>query len=257
MKLGLEGKRVFVSGSTQGIGLEIAESFLNAGACVMISGHCGEKLKKTEQALVQRYPERVFSTCGDLTTAAGAEQAASDIERTFSELDIYIANLGNGKPQSSNYLEIGDWERFYRVNVLSNVALLDRLYPLLKRGVEPNVVMISSIVAREAAAAPYGYAAAKGAVLTLTKYLSKDWAQDGIRVNCVLPGNIYFPGGRWEELEGLNEKGVHEYIESQVPMRRFGCPAEVADSVLFLASSRASFITGAMLPVDGGQLGCV
>lgn len=254
MKLGLAGKRVFVSGSTQGIGLKIAESFLDEGARVMLNGHRKERLEKIEQLLLQRYPENVFSTCADLTTSTGAEQVARDIEHTFSELDIYIANLGNGKPQSSNYLELGDWERFYRINVLGNVALLDKLHFLLKKGQEPNVVMISSIVAKEKAAAPYGYAAAKGAITTLTRYLSKDWAQDGIRVNCVLPGNIYFPGGRWQELASSDEKAVRAYIDSQVPMRRFGCPEEVADTVLFLASNRAGFITGAMLPVDGGQL---
>lgn len=257
MKLELEKKRVFISGSTQGIGLKAAEAFLAEGALVMLNGHRRDKLEMVEQTLRGRYPGQVFSVCADLTTAVGAGEAAECLTHAFSNLDVYVANLGNGKPQTQRCLDLDEWERFYHVNVLSHVSLLDKLHALLREGRDPNVVMISSIVAKEKASAPYGYAAAKGAVLTLTRYLSKDWAADGIRVNCVVPGNIYFEGGRWQELERKDEKSVHKYIDAAVPMRRFGRPEEVADSVLFLASKRASFITGAALTVDGGQLSCV
>lgn len=257
MKLELEGKRVFISGSTQGIGLKIAEKFLDEGAIVMLNGRQEDKLRTIEQILQKKYSERVFSSCADLTTNTGTKEAVEMISHSFSGLDIYVANLGNGKPQTKNYLDTDEWERLYRINVLSNVALLDKLRPLLKGGQGANVVMVSSIVAREKSSAPYGYAAAKSAVLTLTKYLSKDWASDGIRVNCVVPGNIYFEGGRWQELESLDREAVRNYINTEVPMRRFGYPEEIADSVLFLASSRASFITGATLTIDGGQLSCI
>ena len=84
--------------------------------------------------------------------------------------------------------------------------------------------------------------------------MSRKWAGDGIRVNCVLPGNVFFQGGRWEELLNKDKRGVTEYIESCVPMKRFGEPKEIADMILFLSSKRASFITGAEISIDGGQL---
>ena len=87
----------------------------------------------------------------------------------------------------------------------------------------------------------------------MTKYLSDDYASKNIRVNCVIPGNIMFAGGRWEELMMLDKGGTEEYIQKNVPMKRFGQPREIASVIVFLASVSASFITGTSLVVDGGQ----
>ncbi len=257
MKLELKEKKVFISGSSKGIGLAIAEGFLEEGAQVILNGHNQIRLSQEENRLKKLYPGKVYSVLGDLTTEQGGAQAKKVIENIFGSLDVFIANLGNGRPKNNNHLEIAEWQRFYDINVLGTVRLLNCLYPLLKIGQYPNIVLISSIVAKEKMMAPYGYAAAKGALLTLTRYLSKDWACDGIRVNCVLPGNIYFEGGRWEELKMANTEAVERYILSSVPMKRFGIPREISDVVLFLASGRASFITGAALAIDGGQMSTI
>ncbi|MBQ8945558.1 MAG: SDR family oxidoreductase [Lachnospiraceae bacterium] len=254
MELELAGKIVFISGSSRGIGLATATGFLKEGAEVILNGRDRESLLDIQKSFSAKYPGRIMIASGDATTENGISEILSQIRSFTSKIDIFVANLGSGKPQSSDKLDVEEWKRFYDINVLSNISLLKGLYPLLECGQSPNVIFISSIVAKEKMSAPYGYAAAKSAVLTLTKNLAKDWADKGIRVNCVLPGNVFFKGGRWEELKEQDPEGVDKYIREQVPMGRFGAPEEIADAIMFLCSARAGFITGASLVVDGGQL---
>lgn len=257
MELGLQGKYVFISGSTKGIGLATAEAFLSEGAVVMLNGRDSEKLEAETERLSESYPGQVFGALGDITTEKGIQTVTKKIKHEFPQLDVFVANLGNGKAETQNILALSEWKRFYEINVLGNIGILGALHPMLVNGSNSSVLFLSSIVARESASAPCGYAAAKSAVLTLAKYLSKQWASDGIRVNCVLPGNIYFEGGRWEELKQADEEAVSSYIIDKVAMKRFGTPQEIADAILFLASERAGFITGASLVVDGGQVNTV
>lgn len=251
MKLGLKGKRVFISGGTRGIGLATARAFLQEECIVYLNGHNASKLQAVSKALEDESGGEVLPCLGDMTLAEDVGKLRDALKA--DSLDVAIMNLGSGKAEDKNGLSPDEWRRFYEVNTISAVNVLNQLYPILQRGENANVVLVSSVVARERSAAPVAYAAAKGAILTLCRYLSSLWAGDGIRVNAVLPGNVYFPGGRWEEIMAEDKVGTLEYIHRAVPMDRFGKPEEIADAVLFLASERAAFITGAMLNVDGGQ----
>lgn len=253
MNLELKDKRVMITASVQGIGFATAESFLQEGSTVIINGRNKEHLNAAQNKLKEKYGKKVFSFQGDMQLKKDIERLCTYINDTFNGLDILISNLGNGKPLTTNQLDGNEWNRFYNVNVMSSVELLNSVYPLLKKGDDPAIVLLSSIISKEVSAAPIGYAAAKSAISTLSKYLSKLWASDGIRVNCVLPGNVFFEGGRWEELKSQDEKSIIQYIQSSVAMKRFGTPSEIADAIVFLASPRSSFTTGAELSVDGGQ----
>ena len=253
MDLGLKGKRVFITASTGGIGLATSEAFLREGSHVIINGRNEKKLYSEMKRLKSTYDADVDCVCGDMTKNEDIRAAAEQMEAKYGSLDVFVANLGSGKPESENPLEVSEWERFYDINVVGAVELSNCLHNLLKRGNEPCVTFLSSVVAREAALAPVGYAAAKSSVRVFSKYLSRMWVDDGIRVNCVLPGNVYFKGGRWEQLRDKGPNGVYDYINTAVPMRRFGKPEEIADTILFLSSRRAGFITGAEIVVDGGQ----
>lgn len=251
MNLDLENKRVFITGGTRGIGLATAKAFLREESDVYLNGHTPARLQTVCKALQEESGGTVIPCLGDMTSAEDVEKLPKTLQT--DSLDIAVMNFGNGKAEKSNSLSPEEWRRFYEINTLSAVSVLNQLHPLLRRGNGANVVLVSSVVARERSAAPVGYAAAKGAILTLCRYLSSAWANDGIRVNAVMPGNIYFPGGRWEEIMAGDEVGTREYIRCAVPMNRFGKPEEIADAILFLASERAAFITGAVLNVDGGQ----
>jgi len=253
MNLGLQDKVVLITGSSRGIGLAIAKSFLQEGANVIINARDEERLKHIADELGHEYQGKISFIAGNVL-----HDDACNISRfiwnKFGKLDVFVANVGNGKPETEDRLDVDEWKRFFDINVFGNVRVLRDLQELLKKGGTSSIVFVSSIVAKEVSSAPAAYAAAKSAVITLSKYLSSLWAQDGIRVNCVLPGNIYFPNGRWEELKNGDPVGVEEYINGNVPMKRFGKPEEVANAVTFLASECASFISGAELTVDGGQL---
>ena len=257
MDLGLKGKRVFVTGSSRGIGYAISDALLDEGAEVLINARNQNVLENSYKSMEAKHGRRVSFFCGDMQKRDDIENAADYINNRYGALDILVANIGSGKPNDTNQLNITEWERFFEINVYSAISTLDVMRPLLIKGKAPAVLLISSVVSKQVAKAPVGYAASKSSVRVLNKYLSSMWAEYGIRVNCVLPGNIYFQGGRWEELRGENEEEIEKYISESVPMKRFGGPEEVANAAVFLVSERASFITGAELLIDGGQTSAI
>lgn len=257
MDLGLRNKKVLITASSQGIGFSTAESFLKEGANVLLSGRNEEKLKHSCGSLQKKYGrERVYCFCGDMTSKDIIAKCREYIGEIWGKLDILVSNLGSGKPTGDDRLDIKEWEFLVDVNLLSAVRIIREFSEMLSLGGNGNIILISSIVAYERMHAPYAYAASKSAVRTLSNYLAGDLAGKSIRVNCVVPGNVMFPGGRWEELYKSNMDGVKSYIDAEVPLKRFGKPEEIADAIVFLASERARFITGAELVIDGGQKRC-
>lgn len=257
MDLGLKGKNVLITASSQGIGFSTAESFLKEGANVLLSGRNEEKLKRCYDVLMGKYGnESIFYFPGDISKGDIISRCRSYVEEIWGNLDILVPNMGSGKPISEDRLDIEEWETLINVNLLSAVRIIKEFSEMLSHSDNGSIILISSIVAYERMHAPYAYAASKNAIRTLGHYLSGDLAEKSIRVNCVVPGNIMFPGGRWEELYIANKEEIEGYINAEVPLKRFGRPEEIADAIVFLASERARFITGAELVIDGGQKRC-
>lgn len=255
MELGLKGRRVLISGSSQGIGKAIAQEFLLEGATVVINGRDNKRLETTCIELERAFgKERVYSFCGDLTKEEETETLKRFIQSELGGIDIIVPNIGSGKAMTHSMLDFSEWYRLLEINLMSAVMLIEKFEDMLKKGYHSNVVFISSVAGREVSGAPYAYAAAKEALLVLAKRLSEDWACDGIRINSVLPGNVFFEGGRWEEILTENYDDTMEKIHTTVAMKRLGTPDEIASAVVYLASDKASFITGTTLTVDGGQL---
>ncbi len=254
MELGLKGKRVLITASSAGIGKATAIVFLEEGASVMINGRNSEKLETVAQELSNRYDSgNVIAIKGDATKPETMHDMVSTLENAWGAVDILVPCVGTGKPIAEDRLDISEWKYMAEINEYAPVTLIQQCIPLLKRGSDPAIVLVSSIVALSRVSGPVAYASAKGALLILTSYLSGMYAETGIRVNAVAPGNVLFAGGRWEELKKNDPAGTKEYIDSNVPMGRFGTPEEIADSIVFLASARSSFTNGAILVVDGGQ----
>lgn len=253
MDLELNGRIVFVAGSTRGIGLGIAEGFLHEGARVAISGRDTARLNETVARLSQEFgADHVLGIAGNLSDAITVRDALEKIVKTWSRLDVLVANVGAGGGTIGWDVAPEEWQRAFDVNLWTTVRLAQAMVPLLKTS-RGNIVFISSITGVESTGAQLPYSAAKAALNSLSKNLARELGRDGVRVNAVAPGNILFPGGTWEQKLQADPAKVEKILTDHVPLRRFGTPDEIADAVTFLASPRASFITGALLVADGGQ----
>lgn len=254
MDLGLENKSVLVSGSSGGIGFAIAEAFLKEGARVQISGRDAERLSDAHDSLRRRYaPDRLDAFSGDLTREDAIAAALRQAADRFGGLDGAVANIGSGVGKTGWALSAEDWRSMADVNLVGSMTLAAQAVPYLKGRDNPSLTFVSSIAGLEAIPAPIPYSAAKAALQMAAKNLSRQLGPDRIRVNTVAPGNVQFPGGVWDRKRQEDAAAVERYIAGEVPLGRFAEAEEIADAVVFLASARARFITGALLTVDGGQ----
>jgi 3-oxoacyl-[acyl-carrier protein] reductase len=254
MELGLKNKTVLVSGSSKGIGFAIAESFLQEGARVQISGRNEGVLKDSLKILSERYsPLSIDSFCGDLNQPEIVNRAIYQLVDLFDGIDCVIANIGSGTGPSGWDLSVGDWRSIVDVNLVGSMVLATSAIPHLKGRDNPSITFISSIAGVEAIAAPIPYSAAKAGLQQAAKNLARQLGPEGIRVNTVAPGNVLVPGGGWEAKMSEKPDQVKKYIKKEVPLGRFADPVEIANAAVFLASSKARFISGALLCVDGAQ----
>ena len=253
MELGLRDKVAFVAGASRGIGLAIASAFLSEGARVVITGRDSGRLKEANSLLrAKANAKRLISFQGDMTDPKDIQRAIDKTLSTFGRINHVVANVGSGAGREGWDLNREDWESSLNTNLIGSMILATNVLPhLAARG--GSITFISSIAGCESMNAPVTYSAAKAALQSAMKNLSRRVGSQGVRVNAVAPGNILFPGGSWERLLAERKKFYEEYIKSEVPLQRFGRPEEIADAVVFLASERAQFITGACLVVDGGQ----
>ena len=253
MHLNLNGRVTIVGGASRGIGLAVAEHLLTEGAHVVMIARGEAALQAEVDRLALHYPGSVTAVTGDLADPCTATSAVEQALSRWSHVDIIVANAGSGAGPMGWRLSDEDWQGGFDRNFTPARRLVEAALPSLVDARRGAIVLIGSIVAVEAIAAPLPYTVAKAALGAYVKSLARQVGRDGIRVNAVVPGNVLFPGGTWDRKSQADPGGVREYIEREVPMQRFGTPSEIADCVAFLCSERASFITGAMLVADGGQ----
>ena len=254
VNLSLQNRVALVAGSSRGIGKSIAVAFLREGARVCITGRSQAPLSKALVELQSEFGTQcVISFCGDLTLSATVEQALKAARQRWDRLDVVVANLGSGSGKCGWQLESEEWERLFQLNLWGSVKLAQAAIPLLAENQHGSLLFIASITGVEATPAPLPYSAAKAALINYSKNLAGQVAKLGVRVNCIAPGNVLFPGGSWERhLQNDNDK-VMQMIDSSVPLGRFGTPEEIADLAVFLCSDAANFMTGACIKSDGGQ----
>lgn len=243
MDLGLSGKSVFVAGSSRGIGKAIVQAFVAEGARVCISGRDPAAL---ENARNETGAASAFA--GDLCDSSTTGAAIS----AFTPLDVLVCNLGSGSGRPGWDQPEEEWTRLFQINFQASVQLAQRAMPELIHTCG-SILFVASITGIEATPAPLPYSAAKAALVNYSKNLARQAAPHGVRVNCLAPGNVLFPGGSWERHLERDREGVMKRIEAEVPLRRFGTPEEIAALAVFLSSPRASFITGSCFVADGGQ----
>ena len=185
--------------------------------------------------------------------ASTIQRALQQSHGRWQSLDIVVANVGSGTGRIGWQLDSEEWERLFRINLWASVNLAQSAIPLLAENRRGALLFISSITGVEATPAPLPYSAAKAALINYSKNLAGQVAELGVRVNCIAPGNIIFPGGTWEQHIERDKDKVMQMIHSNVPLGRFGTPEEIAQLAVFLCSDAANFLTGACFKADGGQ----
>jgi len=254
MDLGLKDRVVLIAGSSRGIGKAAAWAFLAEGCRTIITGRNTESLAETKHELEQEFgAEQMMACMGDLSQTAVIHAVLGQIRNRWGGLDCVVANIGSGRGTPGWQLTETDWAKAFEVNLWGSSRLVTEVLPDMVQARRGSIVLVVSIVGLESTPAPMPYSAAKAALVSFGKNLARSVGPSNVRVNCVAPGNVLFPGGSWEKHLGERGEAVRGFINTEVPLQRFGRPEEIANVIVFLSSDRAAFVTGACVVVDGGQ----
>ncbi len=251
----VSGKSALVTGGSRGIGLMIARGLVQAGARVIVSSRKSADVQGTAQELA------AFGEChaipGDVSTPEGAAALAAGTVERFGSLDILVNNAGAVWGAPLEEFPQAGWEKVLHTNVEGVFHLTVALLEALRTGATPSdparVINIGSIDGlRTPGVENYSYSASKAAVHMLTRHLAKRLASDHITVNAIAPG----PFESKMMAFALEDPESREAIERSVPLGRIGHPDDVAGLALFLASRAGAYVTGTVIPLDGGITGC-
>jgi 3-oxoacyl-[acyl-carrier protein] reductase len=254
MDLQLTDKVAVVTGSSRGLGAATAIALVQEGCRVAICARGETQLGGAAAALRQLAgsPERVLPIVADVATPSGVEKVIGETVAAFGGLDILVNNVGLGRGSTIVDTSDEDWHEAIDQTLFPAIRASRLAVPHMRRRGGGSIVMIASIWGRESGGR-MTYNAVKAAEISLAKSLAQQLARDNIRVNSVAPGSILFPGGSWHRRQQEDPAGIADFVLRELPFGRFGRPEEVGAVVTFLVSPRASWISGASVPVDGCQ----
>ena len=253
MDLEIEGKVALVTGGSRGLGKQCALSLAREGVNVAICGRTEPSIDGTVSELRSLGVDSI-GVVADISEVSGMESLHKQVVDGLGPIDILVNNVG-GTRSRDDILEVSleDFKDTFDLNLFGGFQLMKLAIPHMKDQKWGRIINIASIWGREHGG-NISYMSAKAALIGATKHAGLTLAPHGILVNSIAPGSIAHAGGSWERFQNENPpEVVSDFIEQNLPMGRFGWPEPVGDLVAFLASERASLITGACIVVDGGQ----
>ena len=254
MDLGLTGKVAIVTGGSRGLGLAAAKALAAEGAHVVICARGEEQLQKAVNEILNQATSsaRAITVTADVSTDAGVNSVVDFAVKSFGRLDVVVNNVGLGRGGDLESTSDGEWQEAFDQTLFPAIRMSRVAVPHLRQQGGGAIVIVSSIFGREAGGR-MTYNAVKAAEISLTKSLAQQLAKDQIRVVSVAPGSILFEGGSWWKRQQADPQGIAQFIKQELPFGRFGKPEEVGAAIAFLASPKASWISGTTVVVDGCQ----
>ncbi len=254
MDLQLAGTVAIVTGSSRGLGYASARALAAEGARVTVCARGVEAVEAAVAALrtVARQPDDIVGVAADVSTDVGVAAVVDRTLTAFGGVDILVNNVGLGK--GGGLLDTPDevWQQAFDQTLFPAIRMSRRVVPSMQARGGGVILMVASIWGRESGGR-MTYNAVKAAEISLAKALAQQLAPDNIRVNSVAPGSILFEGGSWHQRQQADPEGIAAFIARDLPFGRMGRADEVGDVVAFLASPRASWVSGACITIDGCQ----
>ena len=257
MDLGLKNRGVIVAASSEGIGLATAEAFAREGAQVAMCARTEKTLMAAAEQVRGAGAAEVYAEALDVTDNAAVQRFVEQVAKRFGRIDVCVANAGG--PPAKNFLSVtpDEWRKAVDMNFMSVVYLARAVIPYMQRHRWGRIVTITSVTVKQPIADLVMSNAVRAGVVGLVKSLSNEFGKDGILVNNVAPG--YTTTERLKELAGVralaagvSQDDIYGRWAAETPVRRLGEPREIADVILWLASERASYVTGQTVLADGG-----
>tara|TARA_B100001167_G_scaffold82190_1_gene49288 strand:- start:391 stop:1158 length:768 start_codon:yes stop_codon:yes gene_type:complete len=244
----LHGKTALITGGNGGIGLGIAKGFAQSGANVAIAGRNTVKTEK----VVANLSEQNTSAIGievDVANEKSVDNMITNTLENFGQIDILVNNAGIGIRNLPHEYTLEDWSKVIDINLTGAFLCSKAVYPNMKTRGSGKIINIGSMTSIFGLDWAVAYASSKGGIVQLTKTLAVSWAKDGIQANSILPGWIHT-----DLTQGIkdNYKDRYDHILSRIPENRWGEPADLSGTAIFLASDASNYVTGVSIPVDGG-----
>jgi 3-oxoacyl-[acyl-carrier protein] reductase len=254
MDLGLTGKVAIVTGGSRGLGLGAAHALIAEGAHLVVCAR-GEAALKDAAANLQKSAvsgARVLPVAADVSTEAGVRSVVDQAVAGFGRLDVLVNNVGTAKGADLEATTDAEWQEAFDHTLFPAIRMSRYAVPHLRKQGGGAIIIVSSIFGRESGGR-MTYNAVKAAEISLTKSLAQQLAKDLIRVVSVAPGSAMFEGGSWWKRQQADPAGIAQFVKQELPFGRFGTPEEIGAAIAFLASPKASWISGTTVVVDGCQ----